>query len=152
MPQSALQECEEVIASIANKADKNKQRSRVSVIFLTAATALIPIFILLSTHYFEFLLGKVIPSALAASAAIGAGLVQIERPHERWNLYRRYQRILEAEKLKYVHHADEYGESSNPDELLIQRLAQLQIDLHHEWAGLIPTSSEVSSLGRSAPA
>jgi hypothetical protein len=119
--------------------------------FLTATTALIPVFLLLSTRYYDFLLGKILPSALAAAAAIGAGLVQIERPHERWNLYRRYQRILEAERLSYNHRAGEYSGDVDRDKILIARLGQLQLDLHDDWAGLIPASSEVASLGRIAP-
>ena len=148
---SALEECDAVIKSIAAKADKNKQRARVSVMFLTATTALIPLCLLLSTRYYDFLLGKVVPSLLAAAAAIGAGLVQIERPHERWNLYRRYQRILEAERLSYNHSAGPYSDGVDRDKVLVERLGQLQLDLHDDWAGLIPASSEVASLGRVAP-
>ena len=124
--------------SITAKADKAKRRARFAVMFLTAATALIPVLILVSTQHARFVFGQLLPSVLAAAAALGAGWVQIQRPHERWNLYRRYQRVLEAERLHYRYKTGDYGDAASADNTLIERLAQIQLDLHHESGWLEP--------------
>lgn len=143
---SALAECESVRESIASKADKNKFRARAAVLIMTGTTASIPVFIGLSGS--NFLLGKVIPSILAAVAALAAALVQLERPHERWNLYRKYQRIVEGEIVKFKFAAHPYDED-NRAILLAQKVADLQLQLHDEWSGLLPSRTE---LGATNPA
>jgi arginyl-tRNA--protein-N-Asp/Glu arginylyltransferase len=111
--------------------------------FTTAATAAIPVFIGLSGD--DFVAGKVIPSILAALTATVVALGQIERPHERWSLYRRYQRILEADAKRYKYRIEPFDD---PDRgrILAARVAQHELDLQAEWEGLIPTSSDVASV------
>jgi hypothetical protein len=144
---SPLEELEQVIASIGAKADKNKVRARNATLFLTGATAFIPVFIGLGSGLW---LGRVVPSVLAALAAVGAAWVQIERPHERWSLYRRHHRAFQMDHVKYVNRVEPY-QGEDRDAVLVNRLAAGQMELHNEWAGLLPSTSEVASLGRAAP-
>ncbi|GAA2493929.1 DUF4231 domain-containing protein [Winogradskya humida] len=139
---AALEECAAVKNSIKAKADKYKKYSRAAVIFLTTTTAAIPVFIGLSGDNFAF--GKLVPSILAASAAVVSALVELEKPHGRWALYRRYQRALEGLIVKYRFRVDPY-DGSDRGVRLAGSVAQLQIDLHDEWTGLQPSASEISS-------
>jgi hypothetical protein len=84
---------------------------------------------------------KLVPSVLAAVAAFMAAFIQIEKPQERWSLYRRYQRLAEAEALRYRFRSEPY-DSEDSDRVLAIQMAQLQLDLHDEWAGLVPRSSD----------
>lgn len=93
--------CSRAIASVRRKADRNERLARVSTALIILASAAISVAIILSTQDDAFFWGKLAPSLLAAVAAVAAGLLQVERPHERWKLYRGYQRRLEVERLRY---------------------------------------------------
>lgn len=142
-PPTPLELCRAVAASIGRKADKNKRRARALTIFTTAATAAIPVFIGLGGN--TFWAGKLVPSALAAVTATVVALGQIERPHERWSLYRRYQRLLEVDAKRYEYAVEPF-DGADRERQLGARVAQYELDLQAEWEGLIPSSSELSSL------
>jgi hypothetical protein len=139
---SAHDECLAVTASIRSKADKHKRRARTATLSMTAATAAIPVFIGLSTDWFW---GRVIPSVLAALTAVGAALVGLEKPHERWMLYRRYQRDLEAAELQYRFELQPF-DGPDRDKQLAQYVADLQLELHRAWEVLIPSAGDVAAI------
>lgn len=150
-----LDECSAVIASIKTKADKNKTRARWSATILTGTTAAIPLCLIVAEAFepdssAAFLSGRLAPGFLAAVAAVLARWIQIEQPHQRWTLYRRWQRLFEAERLRYSHQIGRYS-SSNRDELLAEVLAQGQLDLDDEWASLIPRSRELAESAQTEP-
>jgi hypothetical protein len=138
-----------VAASIGSKADKNKHRARASVVGITASTSAIPVFIGLSSNNWIF--GKLIPSLLAFVSVSMVAWVQLERPHERWILYRRYHRILQTEIERFTFGTDQYEHlSTNERELhLAKEVSDLQVNLHYEWEGLLPRSDQVVAAGRS---
>lgn len=138
-----------MIASIGAKADKNKWRSRALVVVMTASTAAIPLLIGLSGD--NFWIGKVAPSVLAAISALLVALNGLERPHERWVLYRRYQRRMQAEEKRYRFGAPPY-DGANKDRKLAARVAELELDLQAEWEGLIPNTTEITSVAAAAGA
>lgn len=146
-PRTAEAECVAVAASIGKKADRNKLRARGMTVALTASTAAIPVLIGLSgdDHWW----GKVAPSGLAALSALLVALNGLERPHERWVLYRRYQRLVQAEAKKYRFEAPPY-DGDKRDRRLAAKVAQLELDLQTEWEGLIPSRSELASIGSGA--
>ncbi len=146
-PRTAEDECAAVATSIGKKADKNKRRARAMMIATTFSTAAIPLLIGLSGD--NYWLGKFAPSVLAAISALLVALNGLERPHERWVLYRRYQRLVQAEAKKYRFHARPYDRRKR-DRLLASNVAQLELDLQMEWEGLIPSRSEVASTGSAA--
>ncbi|WP_345524694.1 DUF4231 domain-containing protein [Nocardioides endophyticus] len=140
--------CTAVARSIGAKADKNKFRARVLTVFTTAATAAIPVFIGLSGD--DFVTGKAVPSVLAALSATVVALGQIERPHERWSLYRRYQRLLEADAKRYTFGIEPFDKDDR-DRTLAARVAQYELDLQAEWEGLIPSSAELAAASKTGP-
>jgi hypothetical protein len=110
---------------------------------MSAATAAVPVAIGLGGD--SFLWGKAVPSVLSALTAVVAALVGLERPHERWNLYRRYQRRLEGEEIKHRFHVPPY-QTQDRDTVLARAVAQLQLDLHDEWSGLLPTGRDLAAI------
>lgn len=135
---SAEKSSEGISGSIRAKADKYKLMSKVCTLSLTGATVSIPVVI--ATVEQEFW-ARLVPSVLAAVAAFVATFIQIEKPQERWSLYRRYQRLTEAELMKYRFKVDPYLGAASDHEL-VKRMGQLQLDLHDEWAGLVPRSAD----------
>jgi hypothetical protein len=73
---------------------------------------------------------------------------EIERPHERWNVYRRYQRTLEAERLKYQNDVKPFDDPDTKDRSLAERLASIELQLHEDWSRVLPTPDEVAVIGR----
>lgn len=115
---------------------------------MTLGTAAIPVLILLSTEFLSFWLGKVAPALIAAALFIAASYTQLERPHERWNVYRRYQRTFEAERVLYQNSAEPYTDPATRDALFATKIAQLTVALHEDWARVLPTPDEIARLGR----
>jgi hypothetical protein len=138
-----LTECMQVSRSVRSKADANKQKARVLAWTMSVSTVAIPVFIGLSGDSFVF--GKVVPSALAGLTAFLVAFGQLERPHERWALYRRYQRKFEAEAKRYKYSVAPYDDDDR-DRTLGMLVAQLELDLQTEWEGLIPRSDEVANM------
>lgn len=140
-----LAECDEFIAEHKRKADINERRARRATALLATLTAAIPVLIVASTQSGRFVLGQLLPATFAALGAVLAALLQFERPHERWSLYRRYQRLFESERLLYVRHAGSYG-GADADDRFAQWLARQRMSVHDEWAGLLPPSGDVARL------
>jgi hypothetical protein len=143
-----LAECDRFIAEHREKADTNERRARWASWLLVGSTAAIPVFIIASTQVLDFAFGKLIPAILAAISAAIAGLLQFERLHERWSLYRRYQRLFEAERFLYVQGASQYS-SVDRDTRFCEWLANKRLAVHDEWAGLVPASDQVAKAGGS---
>lgn len=141
-----LVECDRFITEHKKKADANERRARWASWLLVGSTAAIPVFIVASTQTLDFIFGKLIPAVLAAISAAIAGLLQFERPHERWSLYRRYQRLVEAERFLYVQGAGQYSEADR-DLRFSEWLANQRLAVHDEWAGLVPASDQVANAG-----
>ena len=132
-------------ASIRKKADKNKNRARFSTIASITASSAIPIVIAFTGGNVPL---RIIASILAAAVVIIGTWTQIEKPHERWALYRRYQRLLEAEQLRYQFRGSDYADRHTRERALAEYLARAQVNLHEEWEGLIPKSVEVHDTTR----
>jgi uncharacterized protein DUF4231 len=93
--------CERAITSVRSKADRNERVARMTTTAITVASALIPVCLIASTQGHPLFGASSCPSLLAAIAATAAGIVQFERPHERWKLYRGHQRALEVERFRF---------------------------------------------------
>jgi hypothetical protein len=145
---SPLDQCNAAIAATKDKAEKNKRRSRTCTWTLTLGTAAIPVLILLSTQFLSFWLGKLGPGCIAAALFIAASYTQLERPHERWNVYRRYQRTFEAERLRYQGSVAPYDDPETREPLFAAKIAELTVALHEDWARVLPTPDEVAGIGR----
>jgi hypothetical protein len=138
--------CLHAITSVRSKADRNERMARLATITIILASAMIPVSLIISSQAGAFAWGKLIPSLLAATAATVAGFIQFERPHERWKLYRGYQRAFEAELFRYQNHVDPYGtEEPQRTRVFAAAVATLQERLHEDWSGLVPASAQVAS-------
>ena len=77
--------------------------------------------------------------------------VELDRPHERWALYRKYQRILELERTQFRYKIGDYRTLEEAERLehLTERLCAIELELHNEWEQLMPSRGEVASaIGR----
>jgi hypothetical protein len=144
--EALLAECDKFISEHKEKADRNERRARAATATLILSTTAIPVLIIASTQTLDFLLGKLLPGVLAATGAVVAGLLQFERPHERWTLYRRYQRLFETERFLYLQGAGEYAGDTS-DRTFSEWLSRQRIAVHDEWAGLVPASERVAKAG-----
>jgi len=95
-----------VIDEVARKADTYKRKARWSSFLLTTTTAMVPVTLIVAEQFSPgsfaaFISGRLAPGILAALAAILGRWILFEQPHQRWTLYRHWQRKFEAERLRY---------------------------------------------------
>lgn len=135
---SAWEQCLVVTSSIGKKADKNKRRARYSALATTIFSSTIPILLAFGNGSVST---RIIASSLAAVTVVITTWVQIEKPNERWVLYRRYHRLLESEQIRYKFEIEPY--EIEREARLAEFLASIQSKLHLEWEGLIPSSEAV---------
>jgi hypothetical protein len=140
---SPLEICDQLIRSAHAKARDNNRNSRVLTILVAAATATIPLFLVLSTQWFGFVLGKVVPALLAAVAAVLTALLSQLKPNERLRLYRKYELVFLTERLKYQQGIDHYT-GTNKDAVFLKTLVSLRLKQQDEWAGLVPSSEQAA--------
>lgn len=141
-----LDACNQTIASVRAKANWNERVARWGTWAIVMLTASVSVLLIASTHWDGFVVGKFVPAVLTAAAAATAGYLQFEKPHERWKLYRGYQRALEVERMRFENKVAPY-DAPDADARLTERLAELQLALHDDWAGLLPRSAEVAARG-----
>jgi Protein of unknown function (DUF4231) len=136
--------CNRVIEVTRRKADKHERLAKRGTLAIIVSTASIPVVLVISTQWFAFGLGKLVPAALAALGTVIAGWIQLQAPHDRWKLYRGYQRVLEAERLKYENRIDPYH-GEDRDGVLVDRLTKAELAMHDEWSGLVPRSADAAA-------
>jgi Protein of unknown function (DUF4231) len=135
----ALVHANKVSSSIAGKATFNKYLARASFIGMIVITVLIPLLIGSSDSR---VWSKLVPSILAAISAFLASWIQLERPMERWILYRRYHRIIDAEISRYKFQILDYKNPTTADKILIEKITDLELELHRCWEGILPRGKE----------
>jgi hypothetical protein len=121
--------------------------SRLGQVGIIGSSASIPVSIILSTRWFDFFLGKVAPSVLAALAAAAIRFVQIERPHDHWKLYWRAQKAVEDEVLLYVNRATPYT-GADREGRLIARIHEIHSSLCDDCINLTPRTADVLKTAR----
>jgi hypothetical protein len=142
----ALAECDDQLRHLKRKAQRNKRLTYLATLTVMLSSACIPILLLASTKTDAFLLGKLLPSLAAGVAALASGSVQLARPHDRWRMFRRAQRLLEIERMAYLHHVEPYS-SNDSERLLIERVIDSRKSVLDEWLSLMPdTSTALASL------
>lgn len=145
---SAFEECNFVIDEVARKADTYKRKARWSSFLLTTTTAMVPVTLIVAEQFSpggfaSFVAGRLAPGILAALAAILGRWILFEQPHQRWTLYRHWQRKFEAERLRYRQGIGKYA-AGNRDGVLAQMLAAGRVQLDTEWSVLVPISKELA--------
>jgi hypothetical protein len=91
------------------------------------------------------MLGKLVPAVLAVASAIAAGVLQFERPHDRWRLYRGYQRAFEDKRLRYLNGLSPFDtqDAAIREQLFGEQVAALRLQLHNDWSGVLPAADSV---------
>jgi len=145
---SAFGECNFVIDEVARKADTYKRKARWSSFLLTTTTAMVPVTLIVAEQFSPgsfaaFISGRLAPGILAALAAILGRWILFEQPHQRWTLYRHWQRKFEAERLRYRQGIGKYA-AGDRDGVLAHMLAAGRVQLDTEWSVLVPISKELA--------
>jgi hypothetical protein len=130
-----------VIQSVGSKADKNKRNAR-NVSMISVALSLLVLFVL---NFEDNSLPKYIASIFTIMNSLLLAWIQLEKPYERWRIYRKYHRIFQAERVKFLNKLSPYN-SSDADSKLFKVLSDLQLQLHNDWEGLVPASEQVKTL------
>jgi hypothetical protein len=142
-----LQECDKVLADIRRAVGQQRRRAQTADVVIIGASASIPVFLLLSTQYLDFYLGKLVPALQAALSAAAALVVKLTRPHERWRLLRHSQSVLEAERFRYVHRLGAYaGDDRDRDNHLLDRVVQTSEEIAVAWSEFLPESAKAAQM------
>jgi hypothetical protein len=136
---SASLACQRTIDSVRAKANRNESLARALSTAVVVASALIPLSLILAEQGMPNFWGKVLPGVLAVVSATAAGVQQFERPHERWKLYRGYQRLFEDELFRFGTKIGVYSVALDVDReaVLAERVAGLRTQMHLDWGGLL---------------
>lgn len=140
-----LDECDELLSAIRRAVGWQRQLAQSADLAIIGASASIPIFLLLSTQYLDFYLGKLVPALLAALTAALALSLKLVRPHERWRLLRFHQAILDAERFRYLHRLGSYA-GEDRDIHLLNLVVETSEKIAGTWFELMPESAQAVQL------
>lgn len=141
--ETAIELCTRTINGIKEKSDHNKDESLFCFSLVVFATLTAPLFITLGEG---IILGKIIPSVLSLTAAGATAWLQLRQPQRLWALYRTAQRQLEDQRTRHHYRIGEYGTVEEPDKLLVERVADITIELHYSWLPLLPKPENLRGL------
>lgn len=130
-----------VIESVGEKAKRYKKWSRRYSILSVLLSSLV-VFVLMFEGVSTF---TVIASSITILNSLLLAWFQLEKPYERWRLYRKYHRLFEAERVKFINGIAPYN-SSNSKSVLVENVSNLQLLLHYEWEGLVPSTDDLNKL------
>ncbi|MFI2652826.1 DUF4231 domain-containing protein [Micromonospora fulviviridis] len=131
------------LRSVSAKAQRNKRRARLYSYLTAAATSTIPAIVGLADTPVWLKLTTLVIALVMIWASVS---LELDRPHERWALYRRYQRLLELESTRFQHELAPYNDL-DPDRrrrLLAERLCDIEETLHKDWELLMPDPGEIA--------
>jgi hypothetical protein len=140
-----LEECDELLNTIRHAVGSQRRLAQSADGAIIGASASIPVFLLLSTRYLDFYLGKLVPAVLAALTAALTLVLKVMKPHERWRLLRSQQAHLEAERFRYLHHLGSYADE-NRDVQLLNHVVEISEKIAGPWFELMPDSAQVAQL------
>jgi hypothetical protein len=140
-----LGECDELLATVGQAVGSQRRLAQSADLAIIGSSALIPVFLLLSTQYLDFYLGKLVPAVLAALTAAVALMLKVIKPHERWRLLRSQQAHLEAERFRYLHRLGSYA-GEDRDIQLLNHVVETSEKIAGPWSELQPDSAQVAQL------
>jgi uncharacterized protein DUF4231 len=145
---AALAECDRHLRYLNAQATRNKRLTYAATAAVMLSSAAIPVLLLVSTQTGAFLLGKLLPAVAAGIAALASAAAQVVRPHDRWRVFRRHHRLLEADRVAYFHSIGEY-DTDERDRVLLMRVVASHRAVVDEWLQLMPeTASSLAALPR----
>ena len=107
------------------KSISNKKWNNILQILVIVIAAILPVSAVL-----EYKWPTVI---LAAIVAIGTGILKYCKFEEHWHNYRTTCETLKKEKYYYDAKIDEYKDSTEPEELFVERVEALISQAHTKW-------------------
>jgi hypothetical protein len=125
-----------ICSGFEKKADKKKNSSKLLFTIILTSSLSAPLFIAYGGTC--KLTAQIIPSVLSVLAAGLSSWVQIRNPQKLWSVYRSAQRLIEDEMTKYRFRVDDYQTSSDPNQLLAKRVAEVALHAHDEWTAIVP--------------
>lgn len=135
--ESPIKIAEESIISFKEKSEHNKSEAMFVLLAAIAFSLLTPVSIAIGGNvWFE----KILPTLFPAIAAFCTLWFQTRKPQIQWVIYRRQQREIEWELLKYNQEVEEYEGPVNKDKILTKNLITIFKNSHEEWASNIPDS------------
>jgi hypothetical protein len=140
-----IDECDELLDTLGRAVGLQRLLAQSADLAIIGASACIPVFLLLSTQYLDFYLGKLIPAVLAALTAALALVLKVTKTHEKWRLLRSQQAYLEAERFRYLHHLGTYADDDR-DSRLLNHIVEISEKIAGPWFELMPDSSQVAHL------
>ncbi len=130
--------------AMREKSDHNKFESQFcffsAIIFSISA----PLFIAFGTTLFW---GKILPAVLSAAVTAVTAWLQLRQPQKLWTTYRRAQRELENEKVKFDNELSPYDETDVKEKILVERTAKIAMSVHETWEALVPNTSSIGTIG-----
>jgi hypothetical protein len=87
---------------------------------------------------------KILPTLFPAITTFCTLWFQTRKPQQQWVIYRRQQRELEWELLKYRQEIDDYELASNKDKVLTKNIISIFKNSHEEWESNVPDSIPTS--------
>ena len=159
-PKSAEEFCKEVINGFKSKSTHNKNESMWCFWLSMGGALAAPVFVtlgediarLLGEYGSIFIFSKLIPTLLSVAVAFSTAWLQLRKPQQLWALYRTSQRELEDNLYKYQYKVSEYSKSSDPDKLLIEKVAKIALDAHYSWLPMVPNPEDIRSAPQTTPA
>jgi hypothetical protein len=145
--ETAAQFCKRTIIGLTRKADHNKREALWTFMTVIATTLATPVFVTLGPGVF---LGKVVPSVLSLLAAGCTAWLQQRKPQQLWTMYRTAQRELEDHQTRHRFALFPYDGLADPDRVLAERVAEIALNLHHQWAPLVPNPDSLRALQASS--
>lgn len=127
-----------VRSSLREKSDHNKLESQACFFAAILFSITAPLFIAFGTGVFW---GKILPAVLSALVTAITAWLQLRQPQRLWAIYRRAQRELEDEKVKFDNSLAHYAKIEDKNKLLAERTARIAMNVHERWEGLVPDSS-----------
>jgi Protein of unknown function (DUF4231) len=125
------------------KAVRFRRAARTATTILICSSAAVPVVLLAGTKWAPFVLGTLVPAALAALGTCAAAWLHFERPHDTWRLYRCHEHSLHEQLVRYTYALKPY-DNANRGNVLVETLLESERRLDMEWAALIPRDTEIS--------
>jgi hypothetical protein len=135
-----------VRSSMREKSNHNKFESQACFFGAIVFSISAPLFIAFGVGDFW---GKLAPAALSAMVTAITAWLQLRQPQRLWAIYRRAQRELEDEKVKFDHSLEHYSDAGNKNKILAERTAKIAMHVHERWEGLVPDSAGLGKLANS---
>lgn len=145
--------CKSIIKGFKEKSTHNKNESMLCFWLSMGGALAAPVFVttgdeiakMFGDYGSVFVLSKLIPTLLSVAVAFSTAWIQLRKPQQLWALYRTSQRELEDNLYKYQYKVGEYSKHQEPDKLLIENVAKIELAAHYSWLPMVPNPEDIRS-------